>query len=227
MTPSIDFAVPSYNLSPSDVTSNNHSHFENIKANLFPINSISDEAYDPDKNFFSDKLDEIDSKYYTEHQLIQFSSTLDTKTFSIFHLNIRSLNKNIENLQNLVSVLKGHFKIIVLTETWCGDTATKNSIYQIPNYTVIHKTRKEKQGGGLCMFIRNDLNFKLRNDLDKFGSDIETLSIVIENRNSKNIVISGIYRPPRGNINLFKDRLKIIMSKNSLTNKHVFITDDL
>ena len=222
MTPSIDFEVPSYNLSPSDVTS----HFENIKANLFPINSISDEAYQPDANFFNDKLDEIDSKYYTEDQLIQFSSTLDTKTFSIFHLNIRSLNKNIENLQNLVSVLKGHFKIIVLTETWCGDTATKNSIYQIPNYTVIHKTRKEKQGEGLCMFIRNDLNFKLRNDLDKFDSGIETLSIEIENRNSKNIVLSAIYRPPRGNINSFKDHLKTIMSKNSLTNKHVFITGD-
>ena len=183
-------------------------------------------AYDPDVNFFNDKLDEIDSQYYTEDQLIQFSSTLDTKIFSIFHLNIRSLNKNIENLQNLVSVLKGHFKIIVLTETWCGDTATKNSIYQIPNYTVIHKTRKEKQGGGLCIFIRNDLNFKLRNDLDKFDSDIETLSIEIENRNSKNIVLSGIYRPPRSNINSFKDHLKTVMSKNSLTNKHVFITGD-
>ena len=142
MTPSVDSEVPSYNLSPSDVTSNNHSHFENTKANLFPINSISDEAYDPDANFFNDKLDEIDSKYYTEDQLIQFPRTLDTKTFSIFHLNIRSLNKNIENLQNLVSGLKDHFKIIVLKETWCGYTATKNSIYQILNYTVIHKTRK-------------------------------------------------------------------------------------
>ena len=76
------------------------------------------------------------------------------------------------------------------------------------------------------MFIRNDLNLKLRNDLGKFDSDIETLSIEIENRNSKNIVLSGIYRPPRGNINSFKDHLKTIMSKNSLTNKHVFITGD-
>ena len=76
------------------------------------------------------------------------------------------------------------------------------------------------------MFIRNDLNFKLKNDLDKFDSDIETLWIEIENRNSKNIVLSGIYRPPRGNINSFKDHLKTIMSKNSLTNKHVFITGD-
>ena len=76
------------------------------------------------------------------------------------------------------------------------------------------------------MFIRNDLNFKWRNDLDKFDSDIETLSIEIENRNYKNIVLSGIYRPPRGNRNSFKDHLKTIMSKNSLTNKHVFRTGD-
>ena len=76
------------------------------------------------------------------------------------------------------------------------------------------------------MFIRNGLNFKLRNDLDKFDSDIETLSIELENRNSKNVVLSGIYRPPRGNINSLKDHLKTIMSKNSLTNKHVFIAGD-
>ena len=76
------------------------------------------------------------------------------------------------------------------------------------------------------MFIRNDLNFKLRNDLDKFDSDIEILSIEIENKNSKNIVLSGIYRLPRGNINSFKDHLRTIMSKNSLTSKHVFITGD-
>ena len=79
---------------------------------------------------------------------------------------------------------------------------------------MIHKTRKEKQGGGLCMFIRSDLNFKLRNDLDKFDSNVETLSIEIENRNSKNIVLSGIYRPPRGNINSFKDHLKTIIRKS-------------
>ena len=56
MTPNIDFEVPSYNLSPSDATSNNHSHFENVKADLFPSNSISDEAYGPDAYFFNDKL---------------------------------------------------------------------------------------------------------------------------------------------------------------------------
>ena len=231
MAPNSDFEAPFYNLNPfNEISSENlstPSSFENIKTNLFPVNTISDEAYDPDTNFFNDKLDDLDSPYYTQDELIQYSSKLADKTFSIFHLNIRSLSKNIDNLQNLVSILKGHFKVIVLTETWCRDTASKNSLLQIPNYTVIHTTRgDDKQGGGVCMFVRNDLNFKLRNDLDRFDSDIETLSIEIENRNSKNIIITGIYRPPRGNINTFQEHSKTIMSKNSLANKHVFLIGD-
>ena len=216
--------------SGTDLSGNpdNHSNFENVKANLFPVNSIVDEACDPDANFFNDKLDDLDSPFYSQDQLTQFSDRLTNESFSIFHLNIRSLNKNIDNLRNLLSLLKGHFKVIVLTETWCGDTASKNSLFQIPNYNVIHETRKDdRQGGGVCIFIRKDLNFNLRNDLDKFDNDIETLTIEIINEKAKNIVVSGIYRPPRGNINNFKDHLKIIMSKNSLKNKHVFITGDM
>ena len=71
------------------------------------------------------------------------------------------------------------------------------------------------------------MNFNLRSDLDKFDHDIETLSIEIENKKSNNIVISGIYRPPRGNINNFKGHLKKTMSKRSLSNKHVILTGDL
>lgn len=46
------------------------------------------------------------------------------------------------------------------------------------------------------------------------------------NRNSKNIVVSGIYWPFRGNINIFKDHLRVTMSKNTLSNKSVFVKSD-
>ena len=47
------------------------------------------------------------------------------------------------------------------------------------------------------MFIRKDLNFKLRNDLDKFDNNIETLPIKIVNSNLENIVgVSGYIDHP-------------------------------
>ena len=131
MTPKTDYETPLYD--PLSLSSDTHSQsVENVKANLFSDYAINNDA-DPDTNFFNDKLDDIESPYYSQDELIQLSKHFDAQTFSIFHLNIRSLNKNIENLKNLVSLLKGHFKVIVLSETWCGDTASANSSYQIPN----------------------------------------------------------------------------------------------
>ena len=53
----------------------------------------------PDMNFIlMKKRDDIDSPLYSQDQLIQFSIELNKQIFSIFYLNIRSLNKNIENL---------------------------------------------------------------------------------------------------------------------------------
>ena len=37
------------------------------------------------------------------------------------------------------------------------------------------------------------------------------------NRNLENIVVLGIYRSPRGNINAFKDHFRATMSKNTLS----------
>ena len=200
--------------------------FENIKASLFSVDSVADAENDPDKNFFNDNLQETDSPYFSIDQFIEVSEKLNEEMFSVFHLNIRSLHKNIEKLKNILSFLKGRFSVIVLTETWCDDTAQDNSLFEIPNYTAIHQTRKnDRRGGGICVFLEKTLNFKLRNDLDKCTDDIETLSIEIE-RKSKNIIISGVYRPPCGNVNTFKNHFKETTLSNALSNKAVFITGD-
>ena len=87
---------------------------------------------------------------------------------------------------------------------------------------MIPQTRKDSsKGEDLCIFIRKDLNFKLRNDLDKFDNNIETLSIEYVDSNLENIVgDSGIYKSPRGKINAFKDHFRAIMSKDT-SNKRI------
>lgn len=65
-----------------------------MKTNHFPINSINEEAFNPDINFFNRKLDDIDSPYFSINQLIQFPSKLNKQTFSFFHLNVQSFLKN-------------------------------------------------------------------------------------------------------------------------------------
>ena len=92
--------------------------FENDKLNLFEVETIlTNDNFDPDSNFFNEKINSVESTYYTHEQFLSFSSNL-SENFSITHLNIRSLRKNIDKLKNFLNDIKGKFSVIVLSEAW-------------------------------------------------------------------------------------------------------------
>ena len=109
---------------------------------------------------------------------------------SILHLNIRSLNVNIDNFREFLGSLNGNFSVIVLTESWCHETANENPLLSLDNYYSVHQTRKNKKGGGICIYTNKQLKFKLTNDIDIFNNQIETCSVEIINSKSRNLVVS-------------------------------------
>ena len=53
----------------------------------------------------------------------------------LFHINIRSLDKNFEKLIQFLNIMKNEFDVIAISERWCNDDCINvNSLYQIPNY---------------------------------------------------------------------------------------------
>ena len=76
---------------------------------------------DPDKNYFHDKLQEIDSPYFPFENFKIFSKQLKEK--SISYLYIRSLSKNIDKLKEFRASLNSSFSVVVVTETWCDKSA--------------------------------------------------------------------------------------------------------
>ena len=91
--------------------------FENDKFNLFEVETIlTNDNFDPDSNFFNEKINSVESTYYTHEEFVSFSSNL-SENFSIIHLNIRSLHKNIDKLKDFLNDIKGKFSVIVLSET--------------------------------------------------------------------------------------------------------------
>ena len=76
---------------------------------------------EPDKNYFHDKLQEIDSPYFPFENFKIFSKQLKEK--SISYLYIRSLSKNIDKLKELRASLNSSFSVVVVTETWCDKSA--------------------------------------------------------------------------------------------------------
>ena len=112
------------------------------KKNFFSFESVlSSDKTDPDKNFFNDKLQQIDSPYFSVENFIAISEQLNKDNFSILHLNIRSLNANIDNFREFLGSLNGNFSVIVITESWYDETANENSLLSLDNYYSVHQAR--------------------------------------------------------------------------------------
>ena len=201
----------------------NERYYEDLKFNPFQSNSILiDNFSDPDYN-----LQNLDTPYYSVEEASEHFRHKETNSFSVLHLNIRSLNKNFENFKLFLAEINFNFKLICLSETWCQDkNPNENSLFQLPNYNVIHQNRNQnRKGGGVCIFIHQSLNYKTRDDLSTCTEDGESLSIEIINKTT-NVIITTSYRPPAGKMKPFKNFLKQVLSKNLKSNKTMFLVGD-
>ena len=115
---------------------------------------------------------------------------------------------------------KHPFNVICLTETWLNDHEFKtNSNYHLPNYEGIYYERKtNKRGSGVLMYIRNDLSYKIRNDLCTSDGDREILTIELLTKSTKNIIVSCCYKPPDGNWKNQWDDLQKILTNATMDN---------
>ena len=72
-----------------------------------PLNNNND----PDENIFNN-LSQIDLVFHTVEKAATSSKKFNDKTFSLLHLNVRSLSQNFESLKELLTTIKFEFKVI-------------------------------------------------------------------------------------------------------------------
>ena len=137
------------------------------------------------------------------------------------------MKKNFGEFKDFIADLNYDFSIISLTETWCLDDPRNESLFKLNNYTSIFQARNgDRNGGGTCIFIHDSLIFKKRSDLCVNNNDIESLSIEILNKYTKNIIVNVTYRQPAGNIKVFENCLNNLLSTKKHNNKTVYLTGD-
>ena len=64
-----------------------------------------------------------------------------------------------------------NFSIIAISETWLNDDIC--NLYSIPDYHLVEKHRTTRSGGGVGMFISNEIHFSTREDLSHFDDCYE------------------------------------------------------
>ena len=163
------------------------------------------------------------SEYFTVNQFKSLKRL--NESFSIMHLNIRSLNRNFEGLRLLMdNSLQSSFSVIGLTETWA--TQGSASLYSLPGYDFIENSRCKRIGGGVALYIKQNLDYIIHNGLNCMSEVVESLLVEIRVPRSKNILITVIYRPPNSNSKDFFEYLQDLIHNPVFNNKDCYIIGD-
>ena len=149
-----------------------------------------------------------------------------TNTLCIMHLNIRSIRNKLDSLKNLNDSLNRNLDIIGLTETWLNKNDCEQC-YKLKGYDYVGLNRTNKKGGGVCIYIKEQLNHKNREDLTTNIEDIfESVFIEICTPIGKNIIIGVIYRPPNNKFEIFENAMNELLNKIDRENKICYLMGD-
>ena len=122
------------------------------------------------------------------------------KDLFMVNFNVRSFNANIDEFLGYLNLLYRVPDIIVLTETWFTPSYSE----EIDGYISSHCVRPEKVGGGVSVYVGNNLNAKIVPKTVRCTDILEMCSVDIMFYNGPKVHLFAIYRPPvRSNIDSF------------------------
>ncbi|XP_022808253.1 uncharacterized protein LOC111345238, partial [Stylophora pistillata] len=87
------------------------------------------------------------------------------------------------------------------------------------------RSSKDRSGGGVCFFIRSEINYSVRSDL--ICEHIEILTVEIKKPRSRPFAVMTWYRPPDSSIDLFRPFEELIGKLDSETIEYFYDLDQL
>ena len=103
------------------------------------------------------------SKYYDISTYNDLISTPGSTKLTIFHINSRSLSKNIDNIQSFLKYLNSSPDIIPVTETWL--TENNKHLHEFPGYHSYHLIRNTRAQGSVTVYVSDNLKSEQQYDL--------------------------------------------------------------
>ena len=147
--------------------------------------------------------------------------------FSIYNVNIRSTPENLKQLVYYIQGIKYKFSVFAISETWLK--TYNDTLYTIKGYSHECVNRENRPGGGVSLYIINNLTYKIRNDLSMDLIDIDILFIEIPKTNlniNTNVLIGVCYRPPHVSATDFIEKLDEILQKLQREKSIVYFCGD-
>ena len=180
-----------------------------------------------DKN--EDTENVLNCKYFDVNDLrkLDIGNNQKKSSLSLFHLNISSLPKHIDSLENLIASTQINFDIIAISESRLNKDNVHAHNLNLQNYSFEY-CPTESSAGGTVLYIKNSLSYISRPDLQLYKSNqLESNFVEIINHKKTNIVIGCIYRHPSMDLEEFNEcYLGMLLEKLSKENKTVFLMGD-
>ena len=183
---------------------------------------LNNKDIDPDLNYFNTEIENNKCTYYLVEEFNNIAPTADT--FSIMHINCNSLFGNFDNFVDLVDSVNNIFDVIAVSETHLNGTA--DDLVNLHGYTFINKNRTYKSKGGIGMYLKNNLSYKIRPDITSDNIVYELLAVEILNPLNKNIIVVVVYRPPGTDLNAFNTMIGSLCDMVRSENKLVYWAGD-
>jgi len=196
------------------------------------------EVDDSDKNTpnISSGFKPIPEKYYNAESISfdDFEITSENQfadKFSSIGINIRSLanTKNFAKLQAFIDSLCFSPTVIAINETYLRDNEAGPHC-DLKGYVFISNCRKSHKGGGVGLYVKDFIDFKVIDDLTIMDDKIFESLFIEVNCADTPVIYGTIYRSPNGDCDanyIFLDYLKKCVSKIRKTKKGCIIQGDL
>ena len=191
-----------------------HSILTDPNGDLDP--DVNNQNYDSSANYCN---------YETAGDLNEVIGSNSLISFSLFHLNARSLVKNQDALAHLLTNINHKFSVLAITETWLKESNVNDLSFE--GYNFVSNHRADKIGRGVGLFIDQIFSYKILPELNvSHANIIECLFVEICIPRHKNTVIGVIYSPPSENTLEFVAKVNEVIPGVTKNNKHCYITGD-
>lgn len=188
------------------------------------LNEVLEQMYDADN-----EIPISNSKYFDVDELQSITGTTNFSTceFSCMHINIRSLPNKLNKLDIFINNLRSEnigIDFLLLCETFLNNT--NHDMYTLEGYKFVGKHRQIAKCGGVGIFIKNGISYKVREDLSIFVErEFESIFIEVSFGNS-HVVIGEVYRVPGTDCNIAVQRYSDIVTRLQNEHKQVVIGTD-
>ena len=146
------------------------------------------------------------------HDRLSLKNYMEAESgLNIISANIRSAQKNFDELLAVLNLYEVKFHIIILCETWLS---SELEWIPVAGFTAFHSIRHDRRGGGVTILVSDVLKCNIIPALSCNNEIVEMCSVDIR-YNCRTFIVVGIYRPPSCSVGHLNDYLLDLFNRNA------------